>query len=142
MLASKDYLTTRNRQQMVYDGKKCKVCNCNQNHETLHSCKMNNTTLALLMTIILYDSKLSFNEHIKNIVKSAKKMFAYLIHNCSCFTHIVALKALEFSLIRSKLEHRSFIWYRIYVSNKILTENIQRRFLKFLGYKISNVYLP
>lgn len=89
---------------------------------------------------IVFDSKMSFNEHIKQSTTSALKMLGFIIRNCRNFHDPTALKTLYFSYVRSKLEYGSLIWYPFYNAQEVAVENVQRKFLKFLQYKISGVY--
>ena len=89
---------------------------------------------------VVFDSKLSFIDHIHLKVTEATKMIGFIIRNCKMFTNIKPLKILYFSYVRSKLEYGSLIWYPYYINHKLALENVQRKFLKFLSFKIDSFY--
>ncbi len=91
---------------------------------------------------VLFDRKLYFDEHIFSTSASAYKMLGFVIRNAKDFSDCDTLKLLFTSLVRSRLEYCSVVWcpiYDIYVSN---LETVQRKFLKFLSFKINDVYPP
>mgnify|MGYP005984197685 CR=1 FL=1 len=53
----------------------------------------------------------------------------------------LVLKSLYFSFVLS-LEFASNIWSPYYICHELVLEKIQRRFLKFLSFKIVNSYPP
>ena len=124
---------------------KCKVCSYTLKSVPISYDYTYNSTLLSRCTStkdlgILFDSKLSFVGHIQQITSSALKMLGFIIRNCGCFTNIVALKSLYFALVRSKLEYGSLIWYPYYDIYKNSLERVQRRFLKFLAFKLDGTY--
>ena len=91
---------------------------------------------------VLFDSKLSFNFHVNEIIKTSYKNLGFITRNSREFTDIGGLMLLFNALVKSKLEYASIVWqpgYNIYTDS---LENIQRRFLKFLSYKLDGVYPP
>lgn len=131
--------------KLFLNSSKCKVCSFtrNKNIVSFHY-KINNVILTNADTVrdlgVLYDSKLSFKQHVENITNSALKALGFIMRNCSTFSNELALKQLYFALVRSKLEYCSLIWFPIYDEYKLKVENIQRRFLKFLNLKIWGFY--
>lgn len=89
---------------------------------------------------IFFDCELNFSEHINNISKSSSRLLGFIIRNCRHFTNEAALKTLYFSLLRSKMEYGSLIWYPIYENQSLTLESIQRKFLKYLSFKINGIY--
>lgn len=89
---------------------------------------------------IIFDSQLSFTQHINNKSSEATKMLGFIIRNCKTFTNILALKVLYFSYVRSKLEYGSIVWNPYYSVHKLTIEKVQRKFLKFLSYKTDGIY--
>lgn len=89
---------------------------------------------------IIFDQKLSFNEHIDGVVNSAYKTLGFVIRNSKSFDNVTATKCLYFSLVRSKLEYCSQIWNPFYKKQSQQLENIQRKFYKYLYYKQFNEY--
>lgn len=67
-------------------------------------------------------------------------MLGFIIRNCQNFNDTLALKTLYYSFVRSKLEYGSIIWYPHYDFQKLAIEKVQRKFCKFLYYKVNRVY--
>ena len=67
-------------------------------------------------------------------------MYGFIVRNCKGFTNIIALKTLYFSYVRSKLEYCCNIWNPHYNLHITHIENIQRKFLKYLSFKVDGVY--
>lgn len=59
---------------------------------------------------VLFDTELSFVEHISQIILDAAKVYGFMIRNCRDFTEINCLKILYNAVIRSKLEYPSVVW--------------------------------
>lgn len=104
----------------------------------------NNTALARGQTIkdlgILFDSKLDFVEHVSTITNSAAKLLGFIIRNCKQFSNVNTLKTLYFSLVRSKIEYGAIIWNPIYNVHSESLERIQRKFMKYLAFKVDHHY--
>lgn len=89
---------------------------------------------------ITFDSELNFNKHVENVVISSYKNLGFIIRNTKGFNDTKVLITLYNSLIRSRLEYSSIIWqsgYNIYNNN---LENVQRRFLKYVSFRMDGVY--
>lgn len=91
---------------------------------------------------VLFDTELSFVEHISQIVLDAARVYGFMVRNCRDFTEINCLKILYNAVIRSKLEYASVVWSPIYECHKKKLECVQRRFMKFLLFKTDGVYPP
>lgn len=91
---------------------------------------------------ITFDSKLTFVEHINNIVSSAFRTYGFIYRNCRDFSDERTFKTLFCSLVRSKIEYGSIIWYPIYGVHSQRLESVQRRFLKFVAYRQDGFYPP
>lgn len=133
------------KNQLPINIDKCKVCSFTLKQKPiLFEYNLNLSNLSRTTDIkdlgIYFDSKLSFSNHINHIADTAFKTLGFIIRNASNFSNISALKALYFSLVRSRLEYASIIWYPYYQINITVIERVQRRFLKFLSYKIDNFY--
>lgn len=91
---------------------------------------------------IIFDKKLSFTNQIVHVTAKTYKSLGFIIRNTTNFQNINAVKLLYTTLVRSHSEYASIIWcpkYRIHIDN---LEKIQRRFLKYLYYKIEGTYPP
>ncbi|XP_063924562.1 uncharacterized protein LOC135138515 [Zophobas morio] len=89
---------------------------------------------------VLFDSRLSFVEHISNISTSASKMLGFIFRVSKTFQDPLLLKSLYFAYVVSKMEYASVVWYPYYVIHNLAVEKVQRRFLKYLSYKIDGFY--
>ena len=89
---------------------------------------------------VIFDSKFTFVEHIYDIIEKAIKMYGFVYRSCRDFTNIKALNNLYYTLIRSRLEYGSIIWYPLYDSHIINIESVQRKYLKFLSYCLDGHY--
>lgn len=89
---------------------------------------------------VTHDSKLLFDTHIDNIVTGATKTLGFIMRSSLHFTQIKTIKVLYCTYVRSKLEYASQIWspsYNIYI-NRI--ERIQKKFVKYLCFKMKTPY--
>lgn len=89
---------------------------------------------------VTFDHKLSFIPHMSNIINDSFKMLGFVIRNSKDFMDIPTLKLLYFSFVRSKLEYAAIVWspyYKIHIHH---LEQIQRKFLKFLSFRLDGVY--
>lgn len=89
---------------------------------------------------VIFDHTLSFVAHIKSITSQAYKMYGFILRNCKTFTNLNAIKLLFISYVRSRLEYCSVIWSPYYRCHFQSIENIQRKFLKYLSYRIEGTY--
>lgn len=89
---------------------------------------------------VLFDAKLTFREHINSVCSAARSTLGFIIRNCNAFTNITALKSLYFSLIRSRLEYGAIVWDPFYLIYRRELELVQRKFLKFLAYRLDGTY--
>lgn len=91
---------------------------------------------------VTFDSKLSFRQHIQSITANSFKTLGFIIRCSRNISDIDAIKSLYYAFIRSRLEYASTIWSPNYNVHTNTLENIQRRFLKYLSFKLDNVYPP
>ena len=66
----------------------------------------------------------------------------FIIRNCSDFRNVVALKALFFAFVRSKIEYASVVWAPYYAYQRDAIERVQKKFLKYLLFKEQGRYPP
>ena len=91
---------------------------------------------------VLFDSNLTFINHIESTVSSASKSLGFIMRTSKFFNDFSLLKTLYFSFVLSKLEYACVVWAPYYVCHQLTIEKIQRRFLKYLSFKIDGVYPP
>lgn len=125
--------------------KKCKVMRYTRKHNVVEfPYYVLNDILEVTNSVrdlgVTFDSTLSFSIHISTIVSEAFKSYGFIVRNCRNFTDIKPLIILYFAYIRTKLEYASIIWYPLYECHKTSIERVQRKFLKYLAYKIDGVY--
>ncbi|KAJ3640833.1 hypothetical protein Zmor_027371 [Zophobas morio] len=89
---------------------------------------------------VIFDSELTFNDHIKCVSSSASKSLGFIMRVSKYFNDIDLLKSLFFSFVMSKLEYASIIWYPIYLCQHMPLDRIHRKFLKYLSYKLDGFY--
>ena len=89
---------------------------------------------------VTFDSQLRFSEHIERICVSASKALGFIIRVTREFTDLSTIKLLFQSLILSKLEYAVLIWYPICNLHVNNINRIMRKFMKYLSYKIDNIY--
>jgi len=89
---------------------------------------------------VLFASNFSFEEHITAMCKSAYSILGFIRRSGSFLQNSNSLKLLFMSLVRSKLEYGSIVWYPHvnYLSERV--ENVQNKFLRFLYYKSFSTY--
>ncbi len=89
---------------------------------------------------ITFDTKLNFQSHIGKVVTSSWKMFGFVTRSSRNLYSIKAIKAIFFSLVRSRLEYASLVWSPIHQVYSTKIDKIQNKFLKFLAWKLDGVY--
>lgn len=89
---------------------------------------------------ILFDSKLTFSEHISTICLSASRLLGFVIRSARNFNNINTITTLYYALVRSKLEYASVVWYPFYTYQQLSIERIQKRFLKYIVFKATGTY--
>ena len=85
---------------------------------------------------VLFDSRLSFKQHIKSIVCRASKMLSFVLRFTHDFKNVQTLKTLYFTLIRAILEYNLAIWNPFTQNINQLIEKIQHTFLRSLLFKL------
>lgn len=68
----------------------------------------------------------------------ACKSYGFIVRMCKGITNI-ALKALLLSMVSSKV-CCSHAWYPSSVQHQRILENVQRKYLKYLSFKLDNLY--
>lgn len=89
---------------------------------------------------VVFDSKMSFGTHIQAITNESLKMYGYIARSSRHFTDTETLKMLYVAYVRSKLEYASLVWNPGYAVHTNTIESVQRKFLKFLSFKVDGIY--
>lgn len=88
---------------------------------------------------VTFDSKLSFIPHIHKMCLNASKTYGFISRNNRDFCYNT-LKLLFYSFIRSRLEYAAVVWTPYYMRHTNYIENVQRKFLKLLSFKLDGVF--
>lgn len=91
---------------------------------------------------VTFDSRLSFSDHIINSTKAALRTLGFIVRTTKPFFYTESILPLYYSFVRSKLEYASVVWSPYYFRYLHLLEGVQRRFLKYLYFKLSGLYPP
>lgn len=125
---------------------KCSVVTFSRKRNAIHfDYVLKGKTLQRVSTMsdlgVVHDSKLLFDTHIDTIVTKATRALGFVMRSSQDFKDAKTLKILYCSLVRSSLEYASQIWnprYGTYISR---IERVQKKFLRYLCYKINQPYL-
>jgi hypothetical protein len=91
---------------------------------------------------VIFDSRLSFTDHIESIVNSSFKSLGFVLRNGKEFSDVDTLKLLYFTCVRSRLEYASLVWSPMYNNHIASLERVQRRFLKNGVHMLTGSYPP
>jgi hypothetical protein len=75
-------------------------------------------------------------------VASSVKTLGFIFRSCKRFRSESCLRALYFTLVRSKLEYCSIVWSPIYRRGVDALESVQRKFAKYLLFKLIAEFPP
>lgn len=89
---------------------------------------------------IIFDSELTFNLHIDNMVSRAFRLLGFVIRNSCNFKNEKTLVRLFNVYVRSVIEYASLIWSPLYDVHINTIEKVQKKFLRYLYYKKYNIY--
>ena len=89
---------------------------------------------------VMMDKKLSFGQHIEDIVQSALKSLEFLIRSASSFNNLSTISVLFNTFVKSKLSYATLAWSPSYNYAIDRLEAVQRRFLKYLSFRLDGVY--
>lgn len=64
---------------------------------------------------VMFDSKLTFSNHIDLITSKAYKSLEFVLRSCKAFKNIEGLKSVYFAYVRSVLEYACPIWSPQYI---------------------------
>lgn len=80
---------------------------------------------------VIFDTKLSFNEHISVTTAKAFAALGFIRRITSNFDDIYAMKALYCSLVRSILEYAVCVWSPVHATHVSRIERVQRSFIRY-----------
>ena len=89
---------------------------------------------------LILPKTLSFSFHINKAVSKAYRNLGFVIRQSRNFQSVNTIKVLYFAYVRSILEYASVVWNPIPQYCRDAIEKVQKKFLRFLYYKISGNY--
>lgn len=89
---------------------------------------------------VIFDSNLSFNNHIRSMVNDASRTLGFVIRSSHFFRDINTITLLYNTFVRTKLEYASTIWHGHTKDQTDSIEKVQKRFLRYLYYRKHGVY--
>ena len=89
---------------------------------------------------VLFDTTLSFSNHVSQICTTTAKTLGCIIRMAKELHTKEVVILLFNAFVRSGLEYASVVWYPHYASQKNALELIQRRFLKYLTFRLTDNY--
>lgn len=113
---------TRKRQSMLYNYRLCSVI-----LERVDS---------VVDLGITFHRSLCFNLHLEGMLSKANRMIGFIKRQCRDFTSALPLLHLYYTLVRPHLEFCSVIWEPFYNVHISRLENVQKRFVNFVLFKI------
>lgn len=131
-----------NNNQLFLNIGKCKVMTYHRSRvSSEYNYYINNTMLervhSMLDLGVLFDKKLSFNDHITLKISKAKAMLGFIKRITWEFKDITALKSLYYAHVRSHVEYCSCLWSPSYTSYSNRLESIQRNFTRYTIWKLN-----
>lgn len=89
---------------------------------------------------VLFDEKLSFNNHVHSIITRASKLLGFICRSLKPFNKLQTHITLYNSYVRNVLEYGSSIWNPYYHTYTNIIENVQRKFTRIVCYKFKIAY--
>lgn len=86
---------------------------------------------------IIFDEKLSFNDHVNGVCKKAHQMLGFIFRACKSFSNISSILVLYKAYVRSRLEYCNSVWSPIYHTYCDKIERVQRKFTRMVFYKFN-----
>lgn len=124
---------------------KCSVVTYSRKRNAIPSAyTLKNEVLVKNMSIrdlgVIHDSKLLFDKHIDNIVSRASKSLGFVMRSCAVFNKAKTFKILYCTFVRSVLEYVSQVWNPRYDKYVMRIEQIQKKFVRYLCYRLKIPY--
>lgn len=111
-------------------------------HQFLY--KLNNTALPTISSCkdlgVIFDTKLSFDLHYKNITSRAYKILGFISRSLNKFRQLSTYKTLYNTYVRSIIEYCSTVWNPYYNIHSYEIERIQKRFTRMIYRKFHYPY--
>lgn len=121
---------------------KCNVMSFTRRHESTFqhfNYNINGASLNRVTTLrdlgVMFDTKLTFQQHIKNITTKAYRMLGFIARSLNKFIQLHTYKILYFAYVRSNLEYCSPVWSPYYDVHVNSIEKVQKRFTRSIFKK-------
>ena len=89
---------------------------------------------------IFYDSKLTFEPHVNQVINNAYKTLGFIMRIGREFRDSRTIESIFNIFVRPKLEYASVVWNSITKSSQAKLEKIQSKLVRFLAYKQTGIY--
>lgn len=89
---------------------------------------------------VIYDSKLTFHQHIDDLIGRAYRLLGFVIRNSYPFRNTKTLTLLYNTLVLSVLESNSIIWAPHELTYTLRIERVHKKFLRFLFSRLYGRY--
>ena len=124
---------------LSFNFKKFKCFTFSRKRNTLyHDYNINNEPLERVTHYkdlgVIFDSKLSFDEHIETTLNSSFKSLGFVCRNSIHFKNLSTFHILFNTFIRSKLEYCAIVWSPYYKKNINRIERIQKKYYHHCNY--------
>lgn len=126
---------------LPFNSSKCSIMTySNKNDYTLHVYSFNGVHIQRVFEVrdlgILFDGKLTFKKHIDTIIMNSYRALGFVKRCTREMCSVKAISLLYNSLVRSKLEYISVLWTPNYQYQIEAIEGIQKKFLRYLYFKV------
>lgn len=91
---------------------------------------------------VLFDAELRFSAHIDALCSSTSRKLGFIMRTSKYFMDPELLKSLFFAFVVSSLEYASPVWSPYYLCYQLHIERLQRKFLKYLSFKLDGFFPP
>lgn len=88
---------------------------------------------------VVFDPKLSFRNHLEEVILEANKAFEFIVTEFRSVNNINALNVLYYFFVESKFEYAGIVWFPVYRCHIAELKHIQKQFLKYHDFKINLV---
>ena len=135
-----------NSNKLLFNVKKCeKITYTRKTLNVInHTYSMRGETLRKTEQVtdlgILMDGRMDFSKNICEQMRKARRMLGFIMRTSKNFKKIETLKILYYAFVRSHLEFGSLVWNPASKSLSEKVETIQKRFLRYLYYKLFEYY--
>lgn len=130
------------KNKMVVNVKKCAVMSTTFSlNKIQYVYKINNEELERVSIKkdlgVIFDDKLSFNEHIDDITRKSYRMLGFIFRSGKYFKSQLSMRLLYNTLVRNRLEYCSTVWSPFYHNAIDQLERVQKKFTRMFYFKFN-----